>query len=597
MRKNIIKKELPKSHRIIILIAILIVFVILDILVTLCLADNTEVNIGLSVLLIIIDFIGLGYFIIQDIINIKKNELNKIHFDNDGIDFKFKFVDREEIINEIIFDVDNIIASKRKDRISNLIIKKISAEEGNGKRTLCKKIANELSKNDEIKYVDFIDNLTNVDDLRNYFLTHTFIKYQLNIVIINMKADIIDEIKKIQDKDILFIIISHSSSDESIKLELSVEHIAELIKFYENNTIKDEDAILNEAKSIYNVTNKIGNILIILKSGGSIYCNDKIFIDFYRYINNMQYYKAKEYFDTYIKDRYHDSIGKFKASYEYANIQHFLGNYDSAIETLEILKTQLSEINPNELNILKDVIILLSHIHKHVGKFLIGYELLNKNEHLFKGNINYNRHFFSLLIFSHNWKYIDKRYVSKYDYLEILKDKLDSFYCERDCMNEDYYFYETYYPIFNSYINNFSIESLTDGLQKINVAIEYYKENYKRFLTNCYFIKAEIYRHLNKWDEARENYLECYNIYEKNNDKDILYILSLTIEMIRIFYDVTFKNMPIQLDFEYCAQQCANKDEYIFHNQLFNYIKQAKIDSDIFKFLQNYFKNIINPIP
>ena len=114
----------------------------------------------------------------------------------------------------------------------------------------------------------------------------------------------------------------------------------------------------------------------------------------------MQYYKAKEYFDTYIKDRYHDSIGKFKASYEYANIQHFLGNYDSAIETLEILKTQLSETNPNELNILKDVIILLSHIHKHVGKFLIGYDLLNKKEHLFKGNINYNRHFFSLLIFS-----------------------------------------------------------------------------------------------------------------------------------------------------------------------------------------------------
>ena len=591
-----IKKELPKGRRIVVLSLILILFVILDSALYFCDNENTSKKQYLLITSIVVEFIGLAYFVIQDIINIKKMNDKKIFFENEGIEKDFCFVDRKEIIETIDAKINTIIKTKRRKRLNNYIIENVESKSGNGKKTLCKKIVNKLYFYEKIKCTDFIDNLVNLDELRNYFKTHTFIKYKLNVIVINMKKNLIDEIKKYKDKDILFIIIAHSNVSNSLNLDLSIEDVRTLITCKDNGKLSQLE-IENEANCIIKITKNVNDILIIIKNGGSIYFDDKIFIHFYNLINDMHYYDAMEYYKNNIDNRFQNSLGKLKATYEYANILHFIGEYPDSKQKLEMLQAQLSESNYDELNILKDSIKLLAHINKHMGHFRYAYDLLNHHQNLFDNEFTYNKSYFSILIFCYNQSFLDTNYQNKSYYLNVLEEKLSIFHQQRNVKNEEFYFYETYYPVYICYKNNFSKESLHIALNMIDDAINYYEKKYRRFLTNCYFLKAEIYRHLNMWENAKENYLKCFEIYENNNDKDILYMLSITIEMIRIFYGVSFNDIPFQLDFEYCFDECAKSEQYSFHKMLFYYIKNYKQDSDAYNFFKTYFLNILNPIP
>ena len=591
MQKIKIKKELPKVISIIVLISLLLLFLILDVI--LYYNDNVEQKTILLIVSITIEFMGLAYFIIQDIICIKRRDEKKVYFDNDGIEKEFSFIDRINILNSIKDEVTEISETKRNKRINNCIIKQIESKSGNGKRTLCKKIVNMFYNCKKIQYTDFVDICTE-DDLNNYFKTHTFIKFRPNVVVINMRIDFTEKLEKIKDKDIIFIIILHSNNPDSEKLDFSAEDVCSLIKTWKRRDELKDIKAENEANLIVEITKNINEIIIILKQGGSIYFDDKKFIKFYDLINNMNYFDALEYYDDNIKGMFCNSLGKLKAEYEYANIFHFLGKYSKSIEMLEILRVKLSETDSSKRLILKDVINLLAHVNKHIGEFSYSLNLLKQFEYL---NLTPNKSFFSILIFCYNQSFLDTNYNNHLSYLNELGEKLIFFEQQRNEKNEEYYFYETYYPVYLCYKNNFSTESLNTALTYIDEAIKYYEKKYKRFLTNCYFLKAEIYRHCQKWDNAEEYYLKCLKIYIKNNDKDILYMLSVTFEMINIFYNKPFTNIPYQLNFEYCLKECSKNDEYSFHKQLFYYTKQCKQDNKIYKFLENYFLNIINPIP
>lgn len=592
MKKIKIKKELPKWIRVTILILILILFLTLNV-IYLCEIDS-EKKVALLIIAIALEFIGLAYFIIQDIISIQKIAEKKIFFQNDGVENDFKFVDRKIILDSIDNQVDAIIKTKRKKRFQNCIIMEMESKSGNGKKTLCKKIVNKMYFYPQIKYTDFVD-ISNDDDIYNYFKTHTFIRFKLNVVVINMRFDLKNIIKEIKDKDIIFIIIAHSNNQGSIKLDLSADDVCELLTCKQKNRLFDENK--KEAESIIKITKNINDILIIIKNGGAIYCNNRVFIQFYSLINNMHYYEALDYYKQNINNAFQNSLGKLKATYEYANILHFTGKYLISKEILESLRVQLSESDPEELKILKDVINLLAHVNKHIGEFKYAFELLNNNQYLYTNELTYNKSFFSILIFCYNQSFLDTRYKNSANYLEELEKKFNVFAKQRNKKNEVYYFYETYYPVYNCYKNNFSKDSLNISLTLIDDAINYYEKNYRRFLTNCYFLKAEIYRHIGEWQNAKEYYLKCLEIYRNNNDKDILYMLSITFEMINIFYDAPIKDIPFELNFEYCLNECSKNDQYNFHNQLFYYIQQYKNGNGTYMFLKDYFLKIINPIP
>lgn len=599
MKTYKVKKELPKLAKIVSSLFILILFVTLNFVIYFCDRENASKNEYLLIANIVVGFIEFAYFVIPDIINIKKMNDKKIYFKNEGIEDDFCFVDREKILKEIDDSINKIIKTKRAKRLNNFVIKNVESKPGNGKTTLCKKIINTLYSNGKIKYVDFIDNLVDSEELNNYFKTHTFVKYALNVIVINMKKNLIDEIKKYKDIDILFIIIAQSNESNSLNLDLSIEDVKTLITYKNNEEMLKSD-IEKEAYCIISITKNVSDILIIIKKGGSIYFDDKIFIHFYNLINDMHYYEAMEYYKNNISEKFENSLGKLKATYEYANILHFMGKYSDSIEELEMLIARLpKEFKDDELKefiILKDSIRLLAHIYKHIGDFNYAYKLLTDKQNLFSNELSYNKSFFSILIFCYNQSFLDKNY-KRIIYLDVLEEKLSAFKKQRNKKDEEYYFYETYYPVFFCYKNEFSEESLHTALKSIDIAINYYEKKYRRFLTNCYFLKAEIYRHLEMWENAKENYLKCFEIYENNNDKDILYMISITIEMINMFNKIQFSDIPIQLNFEHCQEECIKSDQYSFHKQLFYYISQYKQDKETYKFLENYFFSIVNPIP
>lgn len=91
--------------------------------------------------------------------------------------------------------------------------------------------------------------------------------------------------------------------------------------------------------------------------------------------------------------------------------------------------------------------------------------------------------------------------------------RMNTFKEKRKLRNSDYYFYEAYYPIVCFYKSKFN-EGIIPQIIKIeDQAIAYYEKEERRYLTNCYFIKAELYRIAGDWKNAEEFYTRCYNIF------------------------------------------------------------------------------------
>ena len=76
--------------------------------------------------------------------------------------------------------------------------------------------------------------------------------------------------------------------------------------------------------------------------------------------------------------------------------------------------------------------------------------------------------------------------------------------------------YHTYLAVEKVYENDFMAAH-----QAIDVAIKLYESLRSKYLTNCYFIKAEIYRHSGYHSNACKYYQKCLGIYEFNGDFDI----------------------------------------------------------------------------
>lgn len=594
MKDFIIKKEWSKPSRIILLILILLIFVIVDIVVFKLSGEGYTLSFFLT---IIIDFIGLGYFVITDIKNIYLQSLRKIYFDNDGVDKDFSFVDREDIINDINKDVKSFINNKRIKKF-NASITYIEPEKGNGKSSLCKKIANMLYTNKKIKTVNVFEDVNNVEDLNFFFNSTIFVKNRVNILIINMRNDLLEIIRNIRDKDIFFICFV-PSNNKGKRLNFSSKDVENLIKSHLNTNNLTETDIKDEANRIISLSDNISEILLILKNGGTIYFKKNL-LPFYKFIDNMEYKNAMKYFEDNIRKDMNNSISKYKAQFEYANINHFLGEYKKTIEDLEFINTQLSENDQYQLTLLKDSYKLLAHTYKHIGNFEIAKHNLECKYHLFENDLSYIKSYFSILIFFYNDKFLQTE-IDDSKLKEIKEDmgkKFQLFKKRREEINDTYYYYETYYAIYHYYKNDYDLKSLNESLKYIDLAINYYEKNCKRLVTNCYFIKAEIYRHLSEWDKAIEYYLKCCKIYEKNQDNDIRFLLSIIFKAIEVVYDKKVNNIPDFLDFESCKNECCrDENKYPFHLKLFYFLDFYQKDKVTYNFVENFFKTVIIPIP
>lgn len=96
--------------------------------------------------------------------------------------------------------------------------------------------------------------------------------------------------------------------------------------------------------------------------------------------------------------------------------------------------------------------------------------------------------------------------------------------------------YHTYLAVKEAYEHNFIVAH-----QSIDVAIKLYESLKSKFLTNCYFIKAEIYRHSGRHSEACQYYQKCLNIYEFNGDFDIYTLVYTMITYENLAHDARYK--------------------------------------------------------
>ena len=160
--------------------------------------------------------------------------------------------------------------------------------------------------------------------------------------------------------------------------------------------------------------------------------------------------------------------------------------------------------------------------------------------------------------------------------------------------NSNFYFFEAYYPIAAFYKSKFDLHTVGELIKIEEEAIAFYEANERRFLTNCWFIKAEFLRIAGNLKEAKEYYARCYQVYLRNGDKDILYLVAITEKYVEVFNKY---KMRIVANLNRVLEDCKNEDGYNFHNQLISKLAEANYNKDAFAKIKQHFANTINPIP
>lgn len=203
--------------------------------------------------------------------------------------------------------------------------------------------------------------------------------------------------------------------------------------------------------------------------------------------------------------------------YEKADLLHLETNYDEAIEAF----SEIKEYYNSEKNILcHKVEYSLAHCYKHLGqlynakdgyiKCIEWFEKNNKDMYLMSLS-----QILSVLLLSKNLSEFKK-------YKEMLETEI-----KKGHHKKEQAFIDTYNPIKMLYENYKKKEKIVphsiylNAKKQIDSAIEYYNNYGDRLIYNAKFIKAEILRHCDIYDNQEEIfnlYYCCYDIYKLQND-------------------------------------------------------------------------------
>lgn len=564
---------------------------------------------------LLLECIGFLYVLIPDIHRTITNQSPQFIFEHDpsGI----PFVDREELLSSVLNNIGNEISSGK-----NFCTVNIRYDKSNGKTAFANRLCYELQefKNKapsakkvpqisprDLGNIVYVNYQVYTDSFESYVKTNYFyIKKRKNIIVVdNSSGKIPDGIERLRDKDIFFVFLNYNVyADDSLsftddKIELLLNQLKGVIAFKELFEGKKDSEISSMASKLGELSNNnIGNIVSILSSSEFklLLQTDKTFVDFYFAIRSGNYKTAEKLYEDISQRTVPSKIILYKIKYEGANLVHFLGNYKSALDELEQLDGEIinnfdSENEPILKSYRIDILLLKTHILKHMGSFDQAARELN-NIPFEQNSLRWLRAHFSINILQINQYSSDSS--DRKNILAQLSKYMSEFKQRRTTQNSDYYYYETYHPIVAFYQSNCDINCIPELLEEENCAIDFYDRNEQRYKTNCYFIKAELYRHCKNWIHAEENYQYCYNMYCYNGDKDILYLLAITCIYIQLFDHV---KLNIPFDWDKALLECRKNESYYFHNRLISQFEEAKVDLDCYHRLENHYRTTINPIP
>lgn len=563
-----------------------------------------------------ISFISLLYCVMQDIIRTSQEAELQFHFEEGDI----PFVDREELLMNVLAGI-----LEKMQTGGGSYTKNIYYSPHNGKKSFAKRLCYELQKiknqNGENSYcfpkkiaskignIFLVEYLNNIEQFEESLKTNfTYIKNRKNIVVVVSSSEVPpSQSDSLKDKDIFFVFLNFNTHSDDDALFFADDKIVELLNKLQEVPAyaplckgKSKTELKEMAKKLGNLShNNIGTIVALLSSNdfALLMETDRAFVDFYIALKNGQYADAQEKYLALPQPAPTNQVFRYKLLYERANLSHFLGEYEDAYRSLEEIITMMSmdqmfASGPLGTALYFDTVILQSHIRKHQGKFDEAANLLNLIDENQK-SLTWKRAHFSTLIFQLNE--IDSNSAQWKTLLKALTRLMADFREERELRNSEFFFYETYYPIAAFYNSGFSRKMIPKLIKIEDKAIHFYEREERRYLTNCYFIKAELLRIAQCWDDAEEYYRRCYDIYCHNGDKDILYLVAIAYKCLQQFEGVTLKT-PFDCDAAIleCKQQVEN---YGFHRRLISQMELATVDQEIQKVWLAHYRNTINPIP
>ena len=564
----------------------------------------------------LMECLGFLYCVIQDINNAIKEAPSRFIFDNGSTGIPF--VDREELLESIIHE-----SVKRIQDNNFYYTRNIRYGERNGKTSFSKKLCYEIQRikdKDENavkvscpKFYKQIGNIfyINYTNYSDSFATRiktefTYIKGKKNIVVVDNSYDNLclwtDDLA---DRDVFFIFLNfNANSDDALffaddKIKELLIRLQTIPAFSSISAEKTEEEISMIASKLGSISNNnIGTIIDLLLSNefSILLETDKQFVDFYFAIKHGKYQEAALLYRKIPTPPIKQEILRYKLKFEQANLTHFLGDYNTAYKDLELLLAEIC----NDQKFIKssigeflytDIVLLQAHVKKHQGAFDDAASILMNVTENYR-SIPWLRSHFSIDILRMN-----ELIQPTYDWDNLLDNlylKMEAFKEKRKIRNSDYYFYEAYYPIVCFYKNKFNKGMIPELIKIEDQAISYYEKEERRYLTNCYFIKAELYRIVRDWKNAEEFYSRCYNIFCHNGDKDILYLVAIACKCLQRFEKI---QLNIPFDWDSAIEDCKKREGYDFHNRLISQMELACIDKEVCKHWFQHYRVTINPIP
>lgn len=486
------------------------------------------------------------------------------------------FTDRQQTICFVIERLYAIVYEHSEEKIITILC---DDSVGCGKTELLLKIAQILSNDKAARqFLDF-DSYKRYKRLRRRLGYVNFYQYREDTTIskINQSTYILGKTNIIIVDDLpaftvnrfndRFVLIFCKESD--IKL-LSQKSIVTLENF-DDRSVKEyyykkfnsemSESLLNSIMSYSR-----GNISII----SSILSNQdsiKLFtesapalFEIEQYINSGNYIKARHVVNHLSSARRSiiakDPELKFRLEYLEADLMHLENHYEEALEKMEIMRAKYLSDTEKQHRIIEKI----SHIKKHMGDFegaISELVILPDSIHVF---LELSLNLLALC------QYEDSKYLDETNRLlhKIEREKI----AESDEHKDSYH---TYKAVTATYDYKYDLAH-----SMIDIAIKKYENDDSKYLNNCYFIKAEIYRHQKIYDMACAYYQKCINAYHFNGDFDIF---SLAFVMIK--YLNTIKGYSYIIDEIYSLNEIKEKCQLLkmeYNKKLSMYLSQLLIE-------------------
>lgn len=432
------------------------------------------------------------------------------------------FTDRKATINTVIEHLYNILYLKCKDQIIPIVC---SEEEGSGKTELllkirqlldCKSIAkSELDRDHYRMYLKIKRKigyvyLINYGESKNVFNINElpYVIRKKNIVFID-NCPILSTDKFNEKTIVIFCQKDNSKLSDPNNKEIKLNKFGEKeIKEYYNRKFKRDLNELILQRIIKYSNGNISKVVSILDTQQSYetFCNNsEIIYDIEQYLREGDYQSAQQIIERMTSNEKNlidkDPETFFRLKFIKADLLHLQNEYEEALNQFELLRLN----NLNDDSKMQEIIEKISHIQKHLGNFgqaIAEAQVLN-NDIKSQKCLSLNLLEYSV---TENEHYLRAAEKNIHDIEKISTKYITS---QKDS-------YDTYKAVVCIYHKKFNVAH-----RFIDQAISIYEKQDSRFLNNCYYIKAEIFRHEQKYSQACEYYQRCLNAYRFNNDIDV----------------------------------------------------------------------------